>query len=119
RQAVQVYEERAVMEVIFTEILQPLVHGEEVQVVIAGNGRTEMNHLSLVLTHYGIPGQISGALGVLGPTNLNYGRAISTVRTVSNLMTDMLVNLYDLGDSTAPETDDPPELPGATGTATD
>lgn len=116
RQAVQVYEERAVMEVIFAEILQPLVHGEEVQVVIAGNGRAEMNHLSLVLSHYGVPGQISGALGVLGPTNLNYGRAISTVRTVSNLMTDMLVNLYDLGDVPAPAADEPPELPDASST---
>ncbi len=110
RQAVQVFEERAIMEIIFTEILQPLVHGEEVQVVIAGDGHSEMNHLSLVLSHYGLPGQISGALGVLGPTNLNYGRAISTVRTVSGLMTDMLVNLYDLDEAQQPD-QLPPELP--------
>lgn len=110
RQAVQVFEERAIMEIIFTEILHPLVHGEEVQVVIAGDGRSEMSHLSLVLSQYGLPGQMSGALGVLGPTNLNYGRAISTVRTVSGLMTDMLVNLYDL-DEPPVQSASSPELP--------
>jgi len=109
RQAVQVFEERAIMEIIFTEILQPLVHGEEVQVVIAGDGRSEMSHLSLVLSHYGQPGQISGALGVLGPTNLNYGKAISTVRTVSGLMTDMVTNLYDVNDPPQPSSLEAPD----------
>ena len=37
---------------------------------------------------------MSGAIGVLGPTHINYGRAISTVRYVSILMTDMLATLY-------------------------
>jgi hypothetical protein len=32
---------------------------------------------------------------VLGPMNLNYGRAISAVRKVSGLMTEMLAGLSD------------------------
>jgi heat-inducible transcriptional repressor len=56
--------------------------------------------VSIVLSRYGVPDQLSGALAVVGPTHINYGRAISTVRHVSNLMTDMMVQLYkeELGD---------------------
>jgi heat-inducible transcriptional repressor len=96
QQMVRVFEERAFLNLILSELLTPLMN--TVQVVIAGNGRwEELSHLSLVLSRYGIPGQVSGTLGVLGPTHINYGRAISTVRYVSGLMTDMLVNLYDAG----------------------
>lgn len=96
-QAVRVYEERALLDMILSEILQPLMvnGGQDVQVVIAGNGHEEVNQLSLVLSRYGVPGQIRGTLGVLGPMNLNYGRAISAVRKVSGMMTDMLIDLYD------------------------
>ena len=55
------------------------------QVVIAGDGRYEdLSRLSMVLSRYGDPDKMSGAVGVLGPTHINYGRAISTVRYVSN-----------------------------------
>jgi heat-inducible transcriptional repressor len=47
-----------------------------------------------VLSRYGVLGQVSGAIGVLGPTNLNYGRAISAVRYVSTIMTNMVSDLY-------------------------
>ncbi len=96
-QAVRVYEERAMLDMILSEILQPLMgdDNQDVQVVIAGNGHEEVSQLSLVLSRYGVPGQIRGTLGVLGPTNLNYGRAISTVRKVSGMMTNMLVDLYE------------------------
>ncbi|HLV34942.1 MAG TPA: heat-inducible transcriptional repressor HrcA [Spirillospora sp.] len=94
QQAVRVFEERAVLNTILSEVLAN--HGNDVRVFIAGDGRwEELNHLSMVLSRYGIPGQVSGALGVVGPTHINYGRAISAVRYVSNLMTDMLVKLYE------------------------
>lgn len=93
QQMVRVFEERAFLNSILNEILSPLLNTP--QVVIAGNGRwEELSHLSLVLSRYGIPGQASGTVGVLGPTHLNYGRAISSVRYISGLMTDMLSNLY-------------------------
>lgn len=100
QQAVRVFEERAFIDIILSEILQPIIIGDDVQVVIAGNGREEINQLSLVLSHYGLPGQLRGALGVLGPMNLNYERAISTVRYISTVMTDMLDDLYDDTDDT-------------------
>ena len=93
QQAVRVFEERAFLNLILNDVLTPLVNN--VQVVIAGNGRwEELSHLSMVLSRYGIPGQVSGAVGVLGPTRINYGRAISAVSYVSGLMTDMLTDVY-------------------------
>ncbi len=97
QQAIRVLEERAFLNMILDEMLTPIIN--HVQVVIGGDGRwEELKHLSMVLSRYGIPGQISGTVGLVGPTHLNYGRAISTVRYVSGLMTDALVNLYESDD---------------------
>lgn len=94
QQAVRVVEERAFLTMILNEVLSPMLNN--VQVVIAGNGRwEELSHLSMVLSRYGVPGKATGAVGVLGPTNLNYGRAISTVGYVSSLMTDLLTSAYE------------------------
>jgi heat-inducible transcriptional repressor len=102
QQAVRVFEERAFLNMILNEMLTPLMNN--VQVVIGGEGRwEELKHLSMVLSRYGIPGQVSGAVGVLGPMHINYGRAISTVRYVSTLMTDALTTLYDNPDEPAGE----------------
>ena len=77
-----------------------------VEVVIGGGGRwSDLKHVSMVFSRYGIPGQVSGALGVLGPIYINYGRAISTVRYVSGLMTEALEDIYD----TAKTGNDEPE----------
>lgn len=98
-QAVRIYEERAMLEMLLTEILHPMMENDDrdVQVIIAGDGHEEVDQLSLVVSRYGVPGQIRGTLGVLGPMNLHYGRAISAVRKVSGMMTDMLVELYEDG----------------------
>lgn len=95
QQAVRVFEERAFLSMILSEFLNPLTN--HVEVVIAGEGRwEELNRLTFILSRYGQPGQLSGAVGVLGPTHINYGRAISAVRHVSKVMTEMLSKLYEL-----------------------
>lgn len=104
QQAVRVFEERTVLNMILNDMLTPTMN--HVQVVIGGDGRwEELKDLSMVLSRYGIPGQVSGAVGVLGPMHINYGRAISTVRYVSTLMTDTLANLYE------PDSTDKPAAP--------
>ncbi len=66
-----------------------------VQVVIGGEGRwRELSSCSMVIARYGIEGFATGALGVLGPTRMPYGRAISTVRYVADLMSDLVSDLY-------------------------
>lgn len=101
QQAVRLFEERAFLDMILTDFLDSLIN--EVKVVVAGEGRDELKHLSMVLSRYGVPGQMSGAVGVLGPTHINYGHAIRTVRYVSSVMTNMLVELYKDGDPPADE----------------
>jgi heat-inducible transcriptional repressor len=99
QQAIRVFEEHAVLNMILNDVLTPILN--DAQVVIAGNGRwEELSHLTMVLSRYGVPGQASGAVGVLGPTNLNYGRAISAVTYVSTLMTDLLTHMYEDGSDT-------------------
>ncbi|MBN1200744.1 MAG: heat-inducible transcription repressor HrcA [Anaerolineae bacterium] len=99
RQAIRVLEERSLLDGIVRETLaagQPDVH-----VVVGGEGRWEdLTHLSMVMSRYGTP-LAHGALGVLGSTRMRYGRAISTVRYVASLMSDMLDQVYG-----EPENDD-------------
>ena len=102
QQALRILEEHSVLNALVNELLDQLPAEEDdgvnVQVVIAGDGRYEdLNRLSMVLSRYGDPRKMSGAIGVLGPTHINYGRAISTVQYVSNLMTNMLSALYQDG----------------------
>ncbi len=96
QQVVRVFEERAFLNMLLGEVLN--AHDNRVQVLIAGEGRwEELKHLSMVLSRYGIPGQVSGAVGIIGPTHINYGRAVSTVRYVAGLMTEMLADFYNEG----------------------
>jgi len=62
-----------------------------VQVLIGGEGNwEELRRFSVVLTSYGTPGLATGTLGVLGPMRLPYGRTISTMRFLSNLLSDLV-----------------------------
>lgn len=102
QQIVRVVEERALLNTILAELLSPFIN--DVQVLIAGNGRwDELNQLSLVFSRYGISGQATGAVGVVGPTNMNYHRAVSAVSFMSGLMSSMLASAFD----------DPPPTPPA------
>ena len=99
QQAIRILEEHTVLNALVNELLDRLPPDSadevNVQVVIAGDGRYEdLSRLSMILGRYGDPHKMSGAIGVLGPTHINYGRAISTVRYVSNLMTNVLAALY-------------------------
>jgi len=90
----RVIEERSsLLEEVVANALSPDVG--EVQVVIGGEGRwRELRDCSLVLSRYGVPERATGALGILGPTRMPYGRAISAVRYVSDLMSDLVSDLY-------------------------
>jgi len=62
-----------------------------VQVLIGGEGNFEdLRQCSIVLARYGMPGLATGTLGVLGPMRMPYGRTISTVRFISNLLSNMV-----------------------------
>ncbi len=107
QQAIRILEERTVLNALLNEVLDRLPPADsdarDVRVVIAGDGRYEdLSRMSMVLSRYGDPEKMSGAVGILGPTHINYGRAISTVRYVSNLMTNVLATLYQDGVEDSP-----------------
>jgi heat-inducible transcriptional repressor len=93
RQALRIMEQHTLLTAIMSEYEDQQIG--DVQVVIAGNGRwSEVRHLSLVLSRYGVDGSSVGALGVFGPTRMRYGRAISAVRYVANMMSNLLGEVY-------------------------
>jgi heat-inducible transcriptional repressor len=91
RNVIQLFEERTLLEDLLTEMLE--VGG--MQVIIGGEGRwNELRECSLVVSPYGISGEVTGALGVMGPMRMPYNRAISAVRYVAGLMSDLFRELY-------------------------
>ncbi len=98
RKALRILEERPLLEDLLTRtVLTTNVGG--VQVLIGGEGNwEELSNCSIVLARYGSPGLATGALGVLGPIRMAYGRTISTVRFVAGLLSDMVVEMHSEGD---------------------
>jgi len=92
RRALRILEERPLLE----DLLARTVMADEVggvQVLIGGEGTwKELRDCSMVLARYGQPGRATGALGVLGPIRMPYGRTISTVRFVSGLLSDLIAD---------------------------
>lgn len=89
----KVFEERSLLEDVLNTALNPTVGG--VQVVIGSEGRwAELRDCSLVLSRYGVAQRATGALGVVGPTRMPYGRTISAVRYVSVLMTNLISDIF-------------------------
>ncbi|TLM76771.1 MAG: heat-inducible transcription repressor HrcA [Actinobacteria bacterium] len=54
------------------------------------NPRDDLGNVSLVAANYGGGGESEGIVGVIGPTRMNYPRAIASVRAVSDGLTDAL-----------------------------
>jgi len=97
RNVVHLFEDPTLLETLLTEMLE--VGG--VQVIIGGEGRwNELRECSLVVSPYGVSGEATGALGVMGPMRMPYSRAISTVRYVAGLLSDLFCDLY--GDASWP-----------------
>jgi heat-inducible transcriptional repressor len=93
RSALRLLEERSFLEEVLSNVLSPSV--DEVQVVIGGDGDWEdLKDCSMVLARYGAPGFATGALGVLGPTRMSYGRTISAVRYVAGLLSDLVIEAF-------------------------
>jgi len=91
RRIVRVFEQRSLLDQIVDE------YGDEqdVQVVIAGNGRfSELEDISLIISSYGVSNHATGILGVVGPVRMPYGRTISAVRFVSSLMSELVGDIY-------------------------
>jgi heat-inducible transcriptional repressor len=71
--------------------LAELVRDAQFQVIIgAENPEQSLRDYSFVVAQYGVPGEMSGLVGVMGPTRMAYERTIPTVQYVASLMTELV-----------------------------
>ena len=91
RRAIRLLEERSQIQDLLQQALAADTVGG-VQVLIGGVGEwDELRQCAIVLSRYGMPGLVTGMIGVVGPMRLPYGRTISTVRFLSGLLSDLVV----------------------------
>ena len=89
---VELLESRDVVRMLIPSVLVE----DGVNVVIGDdNPEDAMRGCSMIMTRYGVPGEINGALGVIGPTRMHYDRAISAVRYMGSLMSELVSELYN------------------------
>lgn len=80
---------------LLSAVLPALTSGDEVQVFIGDeNPADALRRFGVVMASYGIDGEVTGILGVLGPTRMPYWRSISSVRYMARLMSDLMEDLY-------------------------
>jgi heat-inducible transcriptional repressor len=92
RKVMEVLEENRFLPALASQL--PL-SSDGVQVIIRGENQwDEMRDVSLVVARYGQEGKVGGLLGVIGPTRMQYGRAIAVVRYMANVMNELLAELY-------------------------
>lgn len=91
---------RKVMEILEQNRFLPVLashlrSSDGVQVIIGGDNQwDDMKDVSMVVARYGQEGKIGGLLGVIGPTRMQYGRAIAVVRYMTQVMNELLAEMY-------------------------
>lgn len=69
--------------------------GQVVRVVIGREHEGDvLRPFSVVICRYGVPGRALGTLGLIGPTRMEYDRAISGIRFISTIMDSMTESVY-------------------------
>lgn len=64
-------------------------------VIIGRENEAEAFHdYSVIVSPYGIPGEASGMVGVIGPTRMPYAQAISTVDYMASMLSQLMAGLY-------------------------
>ncbi len=76
-------------------ILSETPEGGVVRVIIGHEHPDDaLSPLSVVVCQYGLPHRAVGALGVVGPTRMEYIRTIAGVRFLSSAMSELLESVY-------------------------
>ena len=76
-------------------IIPSKIKGQGVQVVIGKENETESVHdYSVVISEYGLPGEATGTISVVGPTRMQYARTIATVSYLSLILNLLVAKLY-------------------------
>ena len=81
----------------WSSLIASVLGQEGVQVVIGEEWhKGGISSFSVVLARYGVENQMAGVLGVIGPMRMAYGRSVSTVQYMSQLLSDMLYRSHNL-----------------------
>ncbi len=81
---------------ILSALVPQLDFAQDVQVFIGSENRAaELRPFGVVVGMYGANDEINGILGVVGPTRMPYGRSISMVRYLADVLSDLLRVLYE------------------------
>ncbi len=76
-------------------VLRQQGDNEKMQVLIGEESHDKsLKDLSLVLGHYGVPQKARGTIGIIGPTRMDYHKAISTVNYMSDLLSYLLASVH-------------------------
>lgn len=80
----------------FIPALAPQVMATDgIQVIIGGeNSAEELKDMSVVVARYGTQEHLSGLVGIVGPTRMQYGRAIAMVRYMTEVLNNLLSELF-------------------------
>jgi heat-inducible transcriptional repressor len=90
RRTLRLFEERSTLQDLMARASTNSNVGG-LQVLIGGEGGwEELRQCSMVIARYGVPGLVTGTLGVLGPMRMSYARTIPTVRYVAGLLSDLV-----------------------------
>jgi heat-inducible transcriptional repressor len=93
RELTELFEDRLLLRSILSEIPEKGM----VRVAIGGENKANFLHQSsVVFAQYGIPEEASGVLGVVGPTRMEYATAISHVRYLSGIMSELVSETHGL-----------------------
>jgi heat-inducible transcriptional repressor len=80
---------------ILSALLPQIEPGSRVQVFIGDESLPlALRRLGVIVSTYGVAGEVSGLLGVVGPTRMYYWRTIATVRYMARLINDLVADLY-------------------------
>ena len=92
REAVEVLEDDDTLRGVLSE----QVGAGSVQVIIGGESHSQqLRPYSVVIARYGTPGQVMGVIGTLGPTRMDYVRAISSVRYLAGFLSGLVAALEE------------------------
>ena len=91
QQIVEVLEERVLLKSILSEAPG---HGGIGVFIGEENQEEALRPFSLVVTQYGIPEQASGAIGVIGPTRMEYNNVMSGMKFVSSFMSELVMQVH-------------------------
>lgn len=82
--------------VTLLEVLRAALSERDVLVRIgAENGIPALRSLALVAAGYGLPQRPLGAVSVIGPLRMDYGRAISSVKEAAAQLSSFIADIYD------------------------